>query len=401
MKKGRKVDQYQKLGVDPDKRNVRKAFKPVNTSMFPGSWVNIAPILIGNCLVLSTQHSDGSGSKIIQNLLHYYETKDASVLGYTVDDALAMNGGDIAAAGFVRGSWIATDVLNVCLPNKDDKVVLMEETAKRIAELKRLYEQQGIEIVFLGGETADLPDQVRSATLDMTVTAFADADDIIKGEVKPGDIIRGFQSNGRAVWEEKINSGLMSNGLTLARPALMHTMYNAKYPALRRANRRVYKGRFRIDDRLEDLEGLTVGEALISPTRQWAFVIRRLIEELKEMRCLHQLHGISFNTGGGATKIKNLGTGGISYVKNMIMPAPIFSLIQSESQEKWQNMYKIFNCGIGLDIIGEDKPELAAALEMTGEACGIRLYNLGRCEKFAGPGNQVILNTHFGEFQYE
>lgn len=227
------MSQYQNLGVDPHKENVKNIFAKLINNDFPGAFVNIIrdPDKPGQVL---TQHQDGDGSKFIQRLLHYYETKDLSVFAGAADDALAMNSGDIAASGFVFGKWLVTDVLNLNLDSKIKEDV-MKAIALRFIQLKQIYADYGFnKLFFLGGETADLPDQVRSAVFDVGITAWAEEKDLILGNVRPGDRIYGFASDGRAAWESEENSGLMSNGLTLARNCLMSSCYNEKYPQLKR-----------------------------------------------------------------------------------------------------------------------------------------------------------------------
>jgi len=402
-----RISQYEQLGIDSSKGSVRKTFKVVNDNEFPGAWVNMITDPSSPDRVV-TQHSDGPGSKLVQNLMHYFEAKDATVLGYLIDDALSMNGSDIGSAGFVFQPWVVTNTINInkfAFP-EGFKEILMEEIAQRLLELKELYAENGFDnlnfnrndLKFLGGETADLPDQVRSLVFDMTISAWADKKNVIKGNVQPGDKIWGFVSDGRAKWEKINNSGLMSNGLTKARRDLMHPLYNKRYPWAHRDGE-FFKGKYRIEDFVESL-GMTAGQALISPTRQWPILIRKLMLILQEHKCLDMLHGISVNTGGGATKIKNLGVGGIEYVKHMPIPSSIFQLIQEESQEEWEKMYKTFNCGFGIDIVGKKDPFFEKILKIVEEECEVILFNLGECQEFAGEGNKVTLDTHFGEFVY-
>jgi len=392
-------DLYAKLGVDADKSAVRKAFKPIIDNEYPGAWVNIitAPYTDGKMAL--TQHCDGDGSKMVQRLLHYLETGNAKQLGYALDDALSMNASDVAASGFVNGEWILTQIINSGLP-EDLKKILMNALAERWLELRELYKEYGFRISFLGGETADLPDQVRSAVFDMTITAYARKEHIIKGNVLPGDRIWGFASDGRAVWETEENSGLMSNGLTLARSSLMLKEYDKLYPSLKRSGK-YYQGRFATDIKLNILSGLAAGEALLSPTRQWPIVISKLINKLIDANSLELLRGISINTGGGAAKIRNLGHG-IIYVKNMPKPAPLFRLIQDESKQDWRYMFKTFNCGVGIDVVGEGGSYLGVVLRETAEECGLKLYDLGLCLKngISEEDNAVILKTEYGNFQY-
>ena len=118
----------------------------------------------------------------------------------------------------------------------------------------------------------------------------------------------------------------MCNGVTLACASLMWEGYNQKYPFLRHENQK-YRGRFRVDDKPSGLDGMTASDALRSPTRQMAIIFRMLIAELVKKEALHLLHGIAFNTGGGATKTLRLGHN-IRYIKKMPVPLPIFQLIQ-------------------------------------------------------------------------
>jgi phosphoribosylformylglycinamidine cyclo-ligase len=389
---------YKELGVDPGKENVRQAFKAVIDNEYPGAFVNIVTDPFDDSRAL-TQHQDGDGSKFVQRLLHSLETGDESVIGYMADDALSMNTGDIAASGFVFGPWIITDVLNLNL-EKNLKELVMKAIAERFRQLKKLYADYGFnQIKFLGGETADLRDQVKSGVFDIAITAWADKKDIIAGNVKAGDKIYGFSSAGRAVWEEKPNSGIMSNGLTLARSCLMSSAYNEKYPQLKRDGD-FYKGRYLAGDEEKVLFNMTVSEAIMSPTRQWPIIIREIISALKHNNCQHMLHGISMNTGGGATKIAHVGEGGIAYFKKMPNPPALFHLIQTESGEDWKAMYENFNCGVGLDVVGEDNFFFSESLKKVAEKFRIKLYELGECQSSPAAENRVNLQTNFGKFEY-
>lgn len=391
---------YETLGVDPHKQNVREIFERVVDNEFPGAFVNIITDPNRYCQVM-TQHQDGDGSKFVQRLLHYMKTSDRSIFNGMVDDALSMNTGDIAACGFVDGTYIITDVLNLNLP-KEIKEIVMRAVGLRMSELKELYREHGIKIKFLGGETADLRDQVKSGVFDLTVTAWTDRTNIISGNVQDGDLIFGIPSDGQASWETEPNSGIMSNGLTLGRSCLLSRDYNFLYPQLKRDDV-YYKGRYEFDARPKILGGISVSEALLSPTRQWALVIKELINSLREANAINMLHGISMNTGGGATKIKNIGKGGIIYTKLMPPPPPIFKLIKSESHETWENMFTSFNCGIGIDIIGEDNPVFIHALDSIKSKCGLPVIHLGSCiySNNADAKNSVQLITPHGTFNYE
>ena len=389
---------YERLGIDPSKQSVREIFAVLNDNEYQGAFVNIITDPFCSDRVL-TQHQDGDGSKFVQRMIHYLETGDEQVFAGMADDALSMNTGDIAASGFVFGPWIITDVLNLNIP-KDLKKIVMKAVAVRLLELREIYKEHNFKIKFLGGETADLPDQVRSGVFDIAVTAWADKSDLVAGNIEAGDVIYGFASDGQAAWEEKPNSGIMSNGLTLARSCLMHKEYNKLYPSLKRDGE-FYTGTHYFDsDCISASYGMTAGEALLSPTRQWAIVIKTLISILKEKNASSMLHGISMNTGGGATKISHVGSGGLIYVKNMLTPPPLFLLIQNESGETWQNMFRDFNCGIGIDVVGENNDIFREAIIETSRICNVGQYHLGGVVKGEEEANQVWLSTPFGDFKY-
>jgi phosphoribosylformylglycinamidine cyclo-ligase len=291
------------------------------------------------------------------------------------------------------------DVLNLALP-KEFKVKFMSQIANGFARVIDLYRRYGFSIKFLGGETADLPYQVRTGVFDVAVAAWEKKKNIIKGDVRPGDLIFGFPSDGQAAWETEWNSGIMSNGLTTARQCTMHHEYNSKYPNLR-GDTYFYNGHYRYDDKPKILGGMTVNDALLSPTRHWAIVIKQIINCLEEVGALSMLHGITVNTGGGATKIKHLGKGGVTFIKDMIVSPPFFHFIQEASQETWKNMFKNFNCGIGIDVVGENNPIFIEALKQAALKCALPLYRLGSCEKSHDPEkNTVILNSQFGSWTY-
>lgn len=389
-------DLYAALGVDSSKEGVRKTFSGAIDNDFLGAWVNIMrdPWHPGEVL---TMHVDGDGSKGLTRLLIYLLTGNIAILDGAVDDGISMNTGDIAAAGFTDMQMWA-DVLNINGLKIPYKAQVLERIGQRFCELRALYQRYGIPVYFLGGETADLPHQVQTQTFDVSVFARAYERNIIRGNVQPGDRIWGFRSGGQAVWETEPNSGIMSNGLTLARVCLLHRIYGPMFPQLLLPGVE-YTGRYCIEDKPDVLGGMDVGTALTSPTRQWAILIRALVEKLRDEHELDLLHGISMNTGGGATKVRNLGTGGIVFCKDMPPMDPIFQLIQEESGESPERMFRNFNCGIGLDIVGDQA--LAPYLVAVEAETGVTLLSLGYCE--ASPNlakNSVRLTTAYGSFHY-
>lgn len=384
---------YEKLGVDPHKDSVRGVFEKIVKNDFPSAFCVMARDR-KNPGWVKVKHSDGSGSKSIQRCLHYFETGDETIFQGEIFDALSSNTGDIAASGFID-TYEVTDVININSKNVP-KDLILNQLGLGFLKMIELYKKFGLEIEFLGGETADLPDQVNSYAIDIDVRATARETDIVRGNIAAGDLIFGFSSAGQAKWEDKANSGMMTNGLTFARTCLMHASYNEKYPFLAGSNK--YLGKYKVDDYLEELE-MTASDAILSPMRQWAIVIKILIAELKKRKAFHLLHGLCLNTGGGLTKVRSLGKN-IRYVKEIQACPPLFKLIQAESQESWENMSVTFNMGIGLEVVGSGEGGiLKEAIDLVSKEIGVEFYELGKCEETKGK-NEVVLATPFGSFQY-
>jgi len=378
--------QYAKLGVDAGKKNVRKTFGPIVENQYPNAFVNIIdhPTQDG---VVCTLHMDGDGSKSVQRLLMYFESMNPDVFWGAVVDAMEMNMGDIAASGFVDGPIIIADTININ-GNNVPKDVILEQFATGFTDTLELYKYFGFDTHFLGGETADLPDQVKSIVFDVAVYAETKKENVVSGNVQVGDKIWGFASDGRAEWEIDSNSGLMSNGSTMARFKEMHPRYGKKYPQLIRDGG-VFEGS-------EDADS-SIAHALISPTRHFSVVIKLIIEALQEKNIFHMLHGISMNTGGGAAKIAHVGDG-IVYCKTMPEPPLLFRDIQKKSGESWRNMFESFNCGVGIDVVGENNSAFAEVMNSISEQTHITLYDLGLCESGFIGQNKVILETPYGCF---
>jgi phosphoribosylformylglycinamidine cyclo-ligase len=303
-----------------------------------------------------------------------------------------MNTSDIGACGFVYGvemtDHIGINSVNIGAGSKDK---ILEQFALGFKGMIALYKKFGIKIDFFGGETADLIDPVTSIVFDVDVRSTMPKKLLIKGNVAPDDRIFGLSSAGKTPWEKEENSGIMSNGLTLGSRTLLHKDYMKKYPFLFHPNKPL-KGRFDILEPIPQLD-MTIGEALLSPTRQWAIIIRMLIDELQSRNALHLLHAICVNTGGGLTKCLNLGKG-IRYEKTIPHPPSLFWFIQEECGETWKNMHTTFNCGIGLEIIGSDQHcVLSDALSKICRQSDVKLFSLGACSKSPSGKNEVVIHS--------
>ena len=387
------VDLYKVLGIASNKSDISTSFKSIITNDYPQAFVNISTDP-SNPDKRITMHADGDGSKFIQRVLDYYENKNPEIFSGMVDDGISMNTGDISATGFVETIRFI-DVLDI--GNNELKDVVVHQIKKRLGELIKLYSKYCFDFKSFGGETAQLPYQVKSGVFNVAVTAWAHKEDIIAGNTQIGDVILGLHSDGQAAWEERPNSGVMSNGLTLIRSGLMDTSFNEKYPDL--GDGKFYKGQYFPNDLPDILQGMSVSEAILSPTRHWAIVIKKIIQELKKRGILYMLHGISINTGGGATKIANIGKG-VTYVKNMPLPPSLFRFIQSETEQPWEHMYTTFNSGIGVDIVGSNRLSFMEAVQTAIYQCELKMSELGHVISSPDSKNHVILTTPYGKFEY-
>jgi phosphoribosylformylglycinamidine cyclo-ligase len=378
---------YGSLGVDVRKKGV-EAFRGSVESIFPNSFciVQRDPDDPGRGLV---SHTDGAGSKPVQSYLHWRETGDASWFKGLAQDVVAMNLDDIICVGAKPVAFIDYVTLNTLLI---DRVKLLSAIADGFSECFSTLASQGIRMPFAGGETADHPDQLR--TLDVAGSIFGRLglkDAVTSEMIAPGDVIVGLRSGGRAEYEGALNSGIMCNGLTLARSSLMEPGYLDKYTELAQPGRTRYTGRFRFDDRSEGL-GMTVGEALLSPTRIFAPIVAAALAEFGGA-----IHGMVHNTGGGVTKCLHLGRG-VRYVKDTLPePDPIFELIRREAKVDWREMYEDFNMGVGFEFIVD--AEMADDVVGISKGFGVGAQEIGHCERLEDQ-NVVTIKTKHGDFEY-
>lgn len=195
-------------------------------------------------------------------------------------------------------------------------------------------------------------DLTGTVTVDSCAVAVMNRADVITGEgIAPGQMIIGIASDGQASYEAAPNSGIGSNGLTSARHDLLCPYYREKYPETFDPNTSkdlVYCGPYRLNDPLPDGNGMTVGQALLSPTRTYAPVLATLLTAGRAC-----IKGIVHCSGGGQTKCLRFGKG-VHFVKNNLMPIPpVFRAIEQASGTSWEEMYRVYNMGHRLEIFVE------------------------------------------------
>jgi phosphoribosylformylglycinamidine cyclo-ligase len=381
------LSRYQELGVDVKKPGIER-FNEFIDNLYPGAFCVIQrdPANPEMGMVL---HTDSAGSKPIQAYLTYRETGNASIFGGLAQDSLAMNINDVLCVGADPVSFVDYIAFNTIII---DRAKMLVAIADGFNKCKKTLREEGVPIGFAGGETADLPDLLR--TLDVCVTMFAriQLDKVVSGkEIKPGDVIVGVRSGGKIRYERGINSGIMSNGHTLARASLLTPTYLEKYPEISHPSRGRYVGKYTIEDYLEEL-GMTIGEALLSPTRLYAPLAAEVLRKID-----NKVHGMVHNTGGGQTKCLRIGHN-IRYVKNSLPePDPIFNLIQREAEVEWREMYQDFNTGVGFEFIVD--PSVVDEVLSVVEKFGAETQVIGHCEK-GHEKNSLVHSSMHGRFLY-
>jgi len=138
--------------------------------------------------------------------------------------------------------------------------------------------------------------------------------------------------------------------------------------------------------------GIDAGKLVLSPTRTYAPVIKKILEELRP-----EIHGMVHCSGGGQTKILHF-IDKLKIVKDNMFPVPpLFSIIKKESDTDWKEMYRVFNMGHRMELYLPEK--YAARVIEISESFGIQARIIGRCEK--SDNKQLVIESEFATFTYD
>jgi len=383
---------YEKRGVSADKSEVHQAIKNLDKGLFPNAFCKILPDIVANdseyCNVM---HADTAGTKTSMAYIYWRETGDNSVWKGIIQDAIVMNLDDMACAGITNHIILSSTIgRNKNRIPGDVLSHLINGTQHFIQKM----EQQGITLTLAGGETADVGDIVR--TLDVGFTAFAriPRNEVVDIQIRPGNVIVGFASYGKAVYEEEYNGGMGSNGLTSARHDVFSHEYYTRYPESfdpEVDESLVYAGKLKLTD-IEPETGIPYGKLVLSPTRTYLPLIHQLLQKYR-----NNIHGMIHCTGGAQTKV-------MKFVKNMhvikdhLLPVPpLFKAIMQQAGTDPRELYKVFNMGHRLEVYTTD--EAASAMIELAASLGIEAQIIGRCE--ASDKNKLTIQSELGEFLYE
>ena len=369
---------YSKRGVSAQKEEVHAAVQQLDQGLYPNAFCKIYPdYLGGDENFVNVMHADGAGTKSILAYLYWKETGDIKVWKGIAQDAVVMNLDDLLCVGIYD-----TIVFNSTI-DRNKKLIPGNVLQQIINGTQHLFDElktYGVNIHYLGGETADVGDVVRTVAVNGTMTCRWPKNKLITNDkIQAGDVIVGFASYGQATYETEYNSGLGSNGLTSARHDVLNKFYAKNFKESFDNNLEdavVYIGKHRLTDVVTvGSEQLAVGKLLLSPTRTYAPVLMQLLQNNFD-----KIHGLIHCSGGGQTKCMRYLPANFKIIKdNLFSPPPIFNIIQQNSGSTNKEMYEVFNMGCRLEIYC--KPQDAQTMIDAAKSFNIDAQIIGRVEE--------------------
>lgn len=375
---------YSKRGVSAQKEEVHAAVKKLDQGIFPKAFCKIYPdYLGGDNEFINVMHADGAGTKSILAYLYWKETGDASVWKGIAQDAVVMNLDDLLCVGIYDNI-----IFNSTIDRNKSLITaeVLEQVINGTQEFFDLMKSFGINIHYLGGETADVGDVVRTIAVNGTMTARWPKSKIISNEnIKPGNVIAGLASFGKATYERAYNSGIGSNGLTSARHDMLNKYYAENYEESFDNSLNddvVYIGKNRIADIKQ----------ILSPTRTYAPLIKKLLENN-----FNKIHGLIHCSGGGQTKCLKYIPENIKVIKDNLFEAPpIFKAIQEASGADDREMYQVFNMGCRMEIYTDE--DFAETIIQEAASFNIDAQIIGRVEE--SDRKELVIKTENGELVF-
>jgi phosphoribosylformylglycinamidine cyclo-ligase len=382
---------YSQRGVSSQKEDVHNAIRNIDKGLFPNAFCKVIPdILAGDPDFCTIMHADGAGTKSSLAYIYWKETGDMSVWKGIAQDAIVMNTDDLLCVGAVDNILVSSTI------GRNKNKIPGEVISAIISgteEFLSLMRDAGINIYSTGGETADLGDLVRTIIVDSTLTCRMKRSDIIENHIQEGDVIVGLASFGQSSYENAYNGGMGSNGLTSARHDVFAHYLADKYPESYDHDvpgNLIYSGGCRLDD-LVPGTGVTAGKLVLSPTRTYAPVVKKIFEEIKRT----DIHGMIHCSGGGQTKVLHFAED-IHIIKdNLFEIPPLFKLIMKQSGTTMREMLQVFNMGHRLEFY---VPAVVAEnIIRISKSFSIDARIIGRCEAFNGKK----LTIRMGEDSFE
>ena len=188
----------------------------------------------------------------------------------------------------------------------------------------------------IGGETAEMPGMYDEDEYDLAgfAVGVAERSNIVDGStIAAGDVLIGLPS-----------SGVHSNGFSLVRKALFE------------------EAGLDVNSKLDELDGKTVGEVLLEPTRIYVKALKPLFAE-------HLIKGVAHITGGGFIEnIPRMYADDLAAKidTNSWKVPPIFGVIENAGKVAHAEMFNVFNMGIGM-VLAVDAQKADDALRILSE----------------------------------
>lgn len=373
---------YSKRGVSAQKEEVHAATKHLDQGLYPNSFCKIYPDIFGGDKDwINIMHADGAGTKSILAYLYWKETGDISAWKGIAQDAIVMNLDDLLCVGIYDKLVFSSTI------DRNKNLIPGEVLQAVISGSQEFFNKMrgfDIGITYMGGETADVGDLVRTMAVNGTMAARWPKNKLVTNElIRAGQVIVGLASYGQAVYEDEYNSGIASNGLTSARHDMLNSSFRDSYPESLDPSLSgdvTYIGPYQFDEEVRHLHNgkehmTTVGRLLLSPTRTFAPVMKVILEEHFE-----NIYGLVHCSGGGQTKCLKYLPGPMRIVKdNLFQPPVIFDLIGKASRAEESEMYQVFNMGTRLEIYTDE----SAAEKIIGisKGFGVEARVIGRVEE--------------------
>ena len=375
---------YSKRGVSAQKEEVHAAVKNLDQGIFPKAFCKIYPDYLGGDVdFINVMHADGAGTKSILAYLYWKETGDVSVWKGIAQDAVVMNLDDLLCVGIYDNI-----IFNSTIDRNKNLITaeVLEQVINGTQDFFDVMKTYGINIHYLGGETADVGDVVRTIAVNGTMTARWPKSKIISNEkIQPGNVIVGLASFGRASYETAYNSGIGSNGLTSARHDILNKYYAENYKESY-DNSLSYDVVYIGKNRIADIKNI------LSPTRTYAPLMKKLLEDNFD-----KIYGLIHCSGGGQTKCLKYIPENIKVVKDNLFEAPeIFKEIQEASGADDREMYQVFNMGCRMEIYTDE--DFAETIIKEAASFNIDAQIVGRVEE--SDKKELVIKTKNGELVF-
>ncbi len=286
--------------------------------------------------------TDGVGSKVqLAAKIKKYDTVGIDLVAMSVNDMLVQGAEPLFFLDYIAVHKLSPETI--------------AEMVKGVANGCKTAD-----CALLGGETAEMPDTYGAGNFDMAgfAVGIVERKKIVTGRnIRKGDVILGLAS-----------SGLHSNGYALARSICFKQLG------------------LKMTDVIAELDGQILGEVLLEPTRIY---VRPVVKLLGQYKVKKVVHGMAHITGGGLVGNipRVLPKDCNAVINKSAWPRHrIFDFLQAKGPVEEEEMYRVFNMGIGyVLIVAED---FADSIEHKLGRSGEKVYKIGR---ITGGTGKVVL----------